>query len=152
MAALIKYKWIAALVGVLLAGVPVLLFTLWLHNQSEPEVLVEAKSSIRIAELVIDEAVNSLGELDARSIRSCGLSDVRNLQRMAFASASIKELAIVDRNGQTLCTDRGNEFVPREVIAAAPTSNPERSRLDRTHESQVPNRKRMQPVLYSANR
>ena len=125
MAALIKYKWIAALVGFLLAGVPVLLFTLWLHNQSEPEVLVEAKSSIRIAELVIDEAVNSLGELDARSIRSCGLSDVRILQQMAFASASIKELAIVDRNGQTLCTDRGNEFVPREVIAAAPTSNPE---------------------------
>ena len=125
MAALLKYKWLAALVGVLLAGVPVLLFTLWLHNQSEPEVLVEAKSSIRIAELAIDEAVNSLGELDGRSIRSCGLSDVRILQQMAFASASINELAIVDRNGQTLCTDRGNEFVPREVIAAAPTSNPE---------------------------
>ena len=63
MAALIKYKWLAALVGVLLAGVPVLLFTLWLHNQSEPEVLVEAKSSIRIAELAIDEAVNIRSDL-----------------------------------------------------------------------------------------
>ena len=125
LAVLIKYKWIAALVGGLLAGLPVLLFTSWLYNQSEPEVLVEAKSSIRAAELIIDEAVNSFGELDARSVRSCELSDVQILRQMAFASAAIKELAVVDRNGQTLCTDRGNVFVPHDVIAVAPTSNPE---------------------------
>ena len=125
MAALLAHKWIAAVVGVLLAGLPVLLLTSWLYKQGEPEVLVAAKSSIRVTELIIDETENMFAELDARGVRSCGLSDVRTLQRMAFASASIKELAIVDRNGQTLCTDRGNAFVPRDVIAAAPTSNPE---------------------------
>jgi hypothetical protein len=64
--------------------------------------------------------VNSFGELDARGIRTCELSDVRILQQMAFASASIKELAVVDRNGQTLCTDRGNEFVPRDENGGGP--------------------------------
>lgn len=123
MAALVKHKWIAALVGVLLAGVPVLLFTSWLYKQGEPEVLVAAKASIRITELIIDETIDIFAELDARGVRSCGLSDVQTLQRMVFASASIRELAIVDQNGQTLCTDRGAAFVERDVVAVAPTSN-----------------------------
>lgn len=94
MAALVKHKWIAALVGVLLAGVPVLLFTSWLYKQGEPEVLVAAKASIRITELIIDETIDIFAELDARGVRSCELSDVQTLQRMVFASASIRELAL----------------------------------------------------------
>jgi sensor c-di-GMP phosphodiesterase-like protein len=120
-----KYKWIAAVVGILLAGLPVLLLTSWLHKQGEPEVSVAANASIRITELIIDEAVTGFHELDARGVRSCRTSDVQILQQMVFASASIRELAVVDRNGQTLCTDRGNVFVPRDVIATATTSNPE---------------------------
>jgi len=125
LAALINHKWIAAVVGILLAGSPVVLFTLWVHKQGEPEALVEAKATIRTAELIIDEALDIFGELDARGIRACGASDVQTLQKIAFASTSIRELAIVDRNGQTLCTDRGSMFVLRDVIATAPTSNPE---------------------------
>jgi sensor c-di-GMP phosphodiesterase-like protein len=125
LAALLKRKWVAALVGTLLAGLPVLLFTSWLYTQGEPEVQVAAKASIRITELIIDETIDIFAELDAHGVRSCGSSDVHTLQRMVFASASIKELAVVDRNGQTLCTDRGDAFFQREVVANAPTSNPE---------------------------
>ena len=125
MSALRKYKWIAAVAGILLASLPVFLLTYWLHKQGEPEVSVAANASIRITELIIDEAVTGFHELDARGVRSCRTSDVQILQQMVFASASIRELAVVDRNGQTLCTDRGNVFVPRAVIATATTSNPE---------------------------
>ena len=44
---------------------------------------------------------------------------------MVLASASVKELAIINRNGQTLCTDRGDAFVVRDVVATAPTSDSE---------------------------
>lgn len=84
-----------------------------------------AKASIRVTELIIDETIEIFTELDARGVRSCGFSDVRTLQRMVFSSASIRELAIVDRNGQTLCTDRGDAFVQRDIVATAPTSNAE---------------------------
>src|SRR5438105_3535166 len=122
---LIKYKWIAAVAGVLLASFPVLFLTVWLNNLGEPEVSIEAKASIRIADLLIDEAVTSFNELDARGVGSCGASDVRIMQRVSFASQSLRELAVVDRNGQTLCTDRGGVFAAREMIASAATSNPE---------------------------
>lgn len=49
-------------------------------------------------------------ELDARGVRSCGSSDVQTLQRMVLASASVKELAIINRNGQTLCRHRPIPF------------------------------------------
>jgi hypothetical protein len=107
LAALLSHKWIAAVVGVLLAGLPVLLLTSWLYRQGEPEVLVAAKASIRVTELIIDETIEMFAQLDARGVRSCGSSDAQTLQRMVFASASVKELAIVNRIGQTLCTDRG---------------------------------------------
>ena len=125
MAALLAHKWIAAVVGVLLAGLPVLLLTSWLYRQGEPEILVAAKASIRVTELIIDETKDMFAELDARGVRSCGSSDVQTLQRMVFASASVKELAIVSRTGQTLCTDRGDAFVLRDVVATAPTSDSE---------------------------
>ena len=125
MAALTKYKWLAAVVGVLLTGGPVLLFTSWLQQQGETEVSVAANWSISNAELMIDQAVTSFHEFDARGIGSCGASDVEILQRTSFASESIRELAVVDRNGQTLCTDHGNVFLARDIIVTAATSNSE---------------------------
>ena len=123
--ALRKFRWIAAVVGILLAGGPMLLLTFWLNSQGEPEVAVAANASIRLTELTIDGALNSFDALEARGIRACRAADVQILQRITFASESIKELEIVDQNGQTLCTDRGHVFVSRDVIASASTSNPE---------------------------
>ena len=125
MAAFGKYKWLVAVVSVLLTCGPVLWFTFWLQKQGQAEVSIAANWSIRIAELMIDQAVTSFHELDARGIRSCGASDVEILQRTSFASDSITELAVVDRNGQTLCTDHGNVFVARDIVVTAATSNSE---------------------------
>jgi sensor c-di-GMP phosphodiesterase-like protein len=125
LAAFGKYKWLVAVVSVLLTCGPVLWFTFWLQKQGQAEVSIAANWSIRIAELMIDQAVTRFHELDARGIRSCGVSDVEILQRTSFASDSITELAVVDRNGQTLCTDHGNVFVARDIIVTAATSNSE---------------------------
>ncbi len=111
--------------GVLIAGIPLLWFSSWLTNQGEAEVSVEAKAAIRLTELIIDQAVTNFDQLDSGGIRSCRPSDVQLLQRISFASDSIRELAVVDRTGQTLCTDRGNVFPLRVVIATATTSNPD---------------------------
>lgn len=125
LAALTKYKWLAAVVGVLLAGGPVLWFTSWLQSQGEAEASVVANWSIRNAERMIDQAVSSFHELDARGIHSCGASDVKILQQTLFASDLIRELAVIDRIGQTLCTDHGDVFLARDTIVTAATSSPE---------------------------
>jgi hypothetical protein len=103
----------------------VLLFASWLQKQGEAEFSVAANWSIRNVELMIDQAVTNFHELDARGIRSCRASDVEILQQTSFAPESIKEMAVVDRNGQTLCTDHGNVFLAREIVATAATSNSE---------------------------
>ncbi len=111
--------------GVLLTGGPVIWFMSWLQEQGQAEVSIAANWSISVAELTIDEAVASFHELDAQGIQSCGVSDVVVLQRTVFASGSMRELAVVDRNGRTLCTDHGNSFLPRDIVVTAATSNPE---------------------------
>jgi hypothetical protein len=125
LAALTKYKWLAAVVGVLLTGGPVLLFTSWLQSQGGAEASVAAYWSIRNMELMIDQAVTSFHELDARGIHSCGASDVEILQQTLFASESFRELGVIDRSGQTLCTDHGNVFLARDTIVTAATSSSE---------------------------
>ena len=112
MAALLAHKWIAAVVGVLLAGLPVLLLTSWLYRQGEPEVLVAAKASIRVTELIIDETKDMFAELDARGVRSCGSSDVQTLQRMVFAidqaHCGAQQLSRIDINDGLVV---GHEFI-----------------------------------------
>jgi sensor c-di-GMP phosphodiesterase-like protein len=120
-----RYKWIAAVLGILLTGAPLLWLTSWLQRQGEAEVAITAHWSVGVTELTIGHAVVSLNDLKTRKVDSCQPPHLEQLRHAVFASGSLKELAIVDAGGQTLCTDTGRSFVARDVLASAATSDPD---------------------------
>jgi sensor c-di-GMP phosphodiesterase-like protein len=117
-------KPLAAVLGILLAAVPIYWFTSWLEEQGVAEVSVAANWSIAYVDLTIDRVVASLNDLANRGVDSCSPADTEALRQAVFASGLIKELALVGPSGQTLCTDRGTSFAVPDVYASAATSDP----------------------------
>lgn len=115
-------KLLAAALGILIAALPIYLFTTWLEGQGEAEVTITANWSIAAIDLAIDRAVQSLQALASSGVDSCSPDNVEKLRRAVFAAGTVKEIAIVAPNGQTQCTDAGSGFVPRDVLATAATS------------------------------
>lgn len=117
-------KIIAAALGILIAAAPVYWFTSWLQQQGEAEVSVAANSSIAFVNLTIGEVVKKLDDIASGSVNSCSAANVDTLRQAVFAAGAIKELALVGPSGQTLCTDVGTAFAPRDVLASAATTDP----------------------------
>ena len=118
-----RYKWIAALVSVSLTAIPLLWLTSWLQTQGEAEVAIAARWSIGLTDFAIGRTVNHLNALAAQNVDTCQASQIQQLRRGVFASGLISELSIVDPAGHTLCTDTGNTFAARDVIASTATSD-----------------------------
>jgi sensor c-di-GMP phosphodiesterase-like protein len=117
-------KLIAAALGILVAAIPVYWFNTWLQGQGEAEVSVAANSSIVLVDLTIGKVVQELNNLASRGIASCSAATVDTLRQAVLAGGAIKELALIDPSGQTLCTDRGTTFAAEDVLASQATSSP----------------------------
>ena len=63
-------KLVAAVVGVLATGVPIVLFNAWLRQQGEGEASILAAWALRSAETQLDRTVAMLQELSARGVDS----------------------------------------------------------------------------------
>ena len=118
-----KGKLLGAAVGILIAVLPIYLFTTWLESQGEAEVSIAANWSIAAVDLAIDRAVQTLQALANRGVDSCSPDNVERLRQAVFAADTVKEIAVVEPSGKTLCTDAGGAFVPRDVLATAATSD-----------------------------
>ncbi len=118
-------KLLAAVLGILIAVVPIYWLTSWLQQQGVAEVSVAANWSIGFVDLTIDRAVASLNDLASRGVDSCSAANTETLRQSVFASGTIKQLALVGPSGQTLCTDMGAAFVAPDVLASAATSDPD---------------------------
>lgn len=123
MLALRSKKLVAAALGIVLAVTPVYWFISWLQRQGETEVSVAAHWSIGFIDLTIDQVVARLEDLANRGLDSCTPANVETMHQSVFASGPIKELALVSPGGQTLCSDIGSSFEPRDILASAATSN-----------------------------
>jgi sensor c-di-GMP phosphodiesterase-like protein len=122
---LLKYrthKVLASVLGIAIAALPVYWFTSWLERQGEAEVSVAANWSVGFIDLTLDGVVASLDDLANRGIDSCTPANVETLRQLVFASGPIKELAVVSPSGESLCTDVGSSFTPRDILASAATS------------------------------
>ena len=117
------YKLFAAALGIAIAAVSIYWLTSWLQGQGEAEVSVAADWSVGFVDLTIDGAVASLRDLANRDIESCTPANVETLRQSVIASGPIKELALVSPGGETMCTDLGTSFAPRDIFASAATSN-----------------------------
>src|SRR5262249_20616868 len=120
-----KHNWLAAIVGILLTGVPVLWFTSWLQKQGEAEALIMANRAVGLLEFRIDEAVSLLNELAGAGVDSCAPAQLQKLRSAVFLGGAVKELARIAPGGQTLCTDSGEPSGNRDPLASAATSSGE---------------------------
>ncbi|HZL40669.1 MAG TPA: EAL domain-containing protein [Pseudolabrys sp.] len=115
---------IAVIVGVLLAGVPLLAFNLWIsgviNRQGQEEVDTSAKRAIALAETRATQVIAALDGLAARGVDSCRPDDLAALRQASFDTLPIKEIAVVVPGGQALCTDLGLSPSQRKVIWSEP--------------------------------
>ncbi|MDO8875030.1 MAG: EAL domain-containing protein [Pseudolabrys sp.] len=99
---------VAIAVGVLVAGTPLIAFNFWLggviERQGQAETEAAARRMISLGEQRVGEVVRALDDLAARGVTACDPVNAEAMQRAAFNTAPIKEVAIVARGGQTLCT------------------------------------------------
>ncbi|MGH6664237.1 MAG: EAL domain-containing protein [Pseudolabrys sp.] len=124
MRAFTRKNLIAIVVGVVLAGGPLLAFNFWITGlitrQGQEEVDTSAKRAIALAESRISQVIAALDGLAARGVDSCRPEDLAAIRQAAFNTAPIKEIAVLGPGGQMLCSDLGLPPGRRKVISSEP--------------------------------
>ena len=112
---------IAIAVGIVLAGVPLIAFDLWLDRLGEgqgwAEVTTAGRRAVSLAEQRLSQTMAALDDLATRGVTSCAPAHVEAMRQAAFDTSTIKEVAILGPEGQTLCTQLGSPFGQRKVIS-----------------------------------
>ena len=125
---------IAIVVGVLLAGAPLVAFDFWLdgliNSQGGAEVTAGARRAVSLAGARLTQAIGALDELAARGVNSCRPDHLEAMRKAAFNTYPVKEIAIVGPDGQTLCTHLGLPLGERTVVASEPLAGAEGYTLD----------------------
>ena len=102
---------LAVVVGAVLAGVPLVAFDFWLvgliDRQGEAEVGTSARRAIALATARVRDTVEMLDGLAAHGVDSCEPGAIDAMRHATFSTIPVKEVAIVDPDGKTLCTDLG---------------------------------------------
>lgn len=114
-------KLIAVCAGVVLAGVPVAAIGYWssqyADRQGQEEVALAARRAIALAETRLGSVIAGLNDLAGRGVTSCSADHVKAMHETAFAISPIKELAIVNTDGETLCTNLGIPLGRRDIVS-----------------------------------
>jgi sensor c-di-GMP phosphodiesterase-like protein len=115
---------IAIVVGVLLAGAPLVAFDFWLggliDRQGQAEVETSAKRALALAESRVTQVVGALDDLAMRGTDSCRPGHIDAMRYAAFNTSPIKEIAVVGPDGQAQCTHLGLPLGQRTVISSEP--------------------------------
>ncbi len=119
-----RKKLVAVVVGVVLAGLPMAAFNLWLgyfiEQQGREEVELVGRRALALADVRVARVTDSLDDLARRGIESCRPAHLEALRQANFATTPIKELSLLGPDGQTLCTDLGIPLGIRKVVSSQP--------------------------------
>jgi len=125
---LTRRKLLAIVAGAFLAGVPLLVFNVWLDGliarQGQAEIDSAANRAVALANARLSQALEALDDLAAHGVSSCGTATTDALRRTAFQAAPVKEIAILSPDGRNLCDDSG----PAPALVTVLTSQPVPSR------------------------
>jgi len=114
---------IAVVVGVALAGVPLLAFDFWLNGlierQGQAEVTAGARRAVTLVNTRLTMVVEALDGLAASGMTGCSPVALDAMRQAAFSTMPIKEIALIGANGQTLCSHLGLTLGPRTVLASS---------------------------------
>jgi len=120
-----RHKKLAAVVaGLVLAGVPLLSAQYFLDRridtQGQQEVDATARRGMALAESRIAAVIAGLAALGDRGITACGPAEREALDVATFDTMAVKELAVVDPRGETLCTNHALGLAERHVVSRRP--------------------------------
>ncbi len=119
-----RRKFIAVVVGVLLASTPLIVFDFWLSGiidrRGQEEVDTSAKRAISLAESRVSHVIEALDTLAAQGVDLCSPAHIDAMRTAVFQTTPVKEFALVDFGGRTLCTDFGSPVGHRKIIASEP--------------------------------
>jgi sensor c-di-GMP phosphodiesterase-like protein len=118
-------KIVAAVLGILVAGAPLILFNVWLKKQGGDEAAVIATRALESAESSLDQTVAAIEELSARGVDSCRPAQVDAMRQATVRVGPIKQIMLIGANGDILCTDTGGPGTKQQMLApSAGTTNP----------------------------
>lgn len=106
-------RWMAGAIlgGALLAAIPILAFdralNIQVENHARGRLEVLARSSLGLAEMRLEQVINTLVDLAAAGVDDCGQKSIAAMQKEVFHTANLKGVGILDDQGRILCTDMG---------------------------------------------
>jgi sensor c-di-GMP phosphodiesterase-like protein len=117
---------VAIAVGVLVAGAPLVAFNFWLSGvidrQGQAETEISARRAVAFAEQRVTQVLGVIDDLAGRGVNTCDPGHIEALQQAAFVTPPIKEIAIIERGGQSRCSDRrqslGTEEGQRRILSS----------------------------------
>lgn len=126
--ALTRQNLVAIAVGVVLAGVSLLVFNLWLGNlvagHGQRAIDNAAHRAVSVANARLSQALAALDELSDDGVTSCAGTAGDTMRAAAFLAAPVKQIALLSPEGQTLCSD--NAPPPGPVTQLATQAVPSR--------------------------
>jgi sensor c-di-GMP phosphodiesterase-like protein len=125
---------IAIAIGVLLAAAPLVAFDFWLDGlidrQGQAEVATAARRAVALANSRLNQVIEALDALAAQGVDSCQPGPIDAMRQAAFSAMPIKEVAVVDPDGQTVCTHLGLPLGQRKLIASVPLAGADGYTID----------------------
>ncbi len=120
------YKRLVAVLGILVVMGPVLWLCAWLTREDDPGLATAASWIIGNVDVRVARAAALLDDLVERDVdvEGCGTSQIELLRRSLSTAGAVKELSLVDIDGQTLCSDRGRRVASLELVSFTPTTHP----------------------------
>jgi sensor c-di-GMP phosphodiesterase-like protein len=113
----------AAVLGIVVTGVPVVLFNAWLTKQGEDEVAVMASWALGSAEIQIEQTVAALAGLSRRGVNSCRPAALEAMRETALLAAPVKEMVLIGADSQIRCSDTGVLVGRHEVLSSTATAD-----------------------------
>ncbi len=115
-------RLIAIVVGVVLAGAPLIAFDAWLSDLVEREGREDAtnlaKRTLTLSETRIARAQVALAMLAERGINSCSPAHLAWMQETVFAVTPVKDIQVVSATGEVLCSHFGSSLGTVEMLSS----------------------------------
>jgi len=110
--------------GVMLAGAPLLAFDYWISRLIERdnagEAMMAARRAISLSEARVGQVIAALDALAKAGVNSCAAEHLTAMRRAAFATTPIKEIALLNPDGQFACEQSGNPAGTRKLLSSEP--------------------------------
>jgi sensor c-di-GMP phosphodiesterase-like protein len=110
---------IAMVLGVLLAGGPLIAFDYWvsrlIERQTADDVMTSAKRATALAESRVAQIVAALDDLAARGVSTCSPENLILMRHKVFETVPIKGVALIGPDGEIICTHGGKPLGERGI-------------------------------------